>query len=93
MDNRPMAVGAHRASPAVDAELTQRRLDLELALIDSAIRMVETGNSRRVDVAGLRFVDILIDCLAPAARSRGLIVEPEWSIGEVPTAITVRARD
>lgn len=64
-------------------------LEREMTLIRSAIALVESGASRRVVVAGIRFGDTLLDPARRLALESGVRIEPLWSADEACTDLAV----
>lgn len=62
-----------RASEQVEAQL-----DREIELVRGAIRMVASGGSPRLTVAGIRFGEAVIRLCRPFAASADVIIEPIW---------------
>ena len=71
----------------------RRTIDREVALVEGAIRMVATGASPGMTVAGLRFGDEVVAMLGPAATDAGVVLEPLFPTDETGCDVHVRRSD
>jgi len=71
----------------------RRTIDREVGLVEGAIRMVATGTSPGMTVAGLRFGDEVIAMLRPAATEAGVVLEPLFPTDETGCDVHVRRAD
>jgi hypothetical protein len=79
-------------SPAdAPREIAARAVELELRLIQDAIALVASGQSRRVVVAGLRLGDAILGQAEALGREAGVRIVPLWSTDEAGTDIAVEA--
>jgi hypothetical protein len=65
----------------------------ESDLIRDAVKLVASGGSARVTVAGLRFGDQLLEQAREMAEGRGVRVVPSWSADEVGVDLVVERVD
>ena len=68
-------------------------IDREVALVEGAIRMVATGTSPSMTVAGLRFGEEVIAMLRPAATAEGVVLQPLFPTDETGCDVHVRRAD
>ena len=68
----------------------QHAIDREVALVMSAVDLVSSGGAPSTMVFGLRLTDSVLEIVEPAARQRGVVVEPIWGPDEVTRDIRVR---
>ncbi|MGA3030357.1 MAG: hypothetical protein ABSE58_06440 [Candidatus Limnocylindrales bacterium] len=59
-----------------DSEETRRRLASEVAEIESAMALVDSGSASRITLTGLRFGEELARRFRADATSKGLLLEP-----------------
>ncbi len=74
------------------SEQVQAQLDREIELVRGAIRMVASGASTRVTVAGIRFGEAVIRICRPLATSADVVIEPIWGAEETGADVVVRQR-
>jgi hypothetical protein len=72
-------------------EIAARAVELELRLVQDAIALVASGQSRRVVVANLRVGDAILGQAEALARAAGVRIVPLWSTDEAGTDIAVEA--
>lgn len=70
----------------------EAQLDREIELVRGAIRMVASGASTRVTVAGIRFGEAVIRICRPLATSADVVIEPIWGADETGADVVVRQR-
>lgn len=75
--------------PAVFANLTLECLERELGLVRSAIAMVASGASPRVELGGLAYGEQLVEPARRMARQAGVHVAPVWGAGDAGVALRV----
>jgi hypothetical protein len=79
----------HSSNTADDA--VRRRLDIELRLVEEAIQMVAAKAAPRVDIAGLRLGDTVLEPARRMADEAGVRIVPLWTIDEQHLDIRVEA--
>ncbi len=78
------------SNPQATAE---RALQLELAEVEAAIALVDSGKSRSVTIAGVRHGEAIVESRRAAAALIGIAVEADWGPGEADCDIVVRRID
>lgn len=71
-------------------DVVEAQLDREIELVRGAIRMVASGNSPRMTVAGIRFGEAVIRICRPLATSADVVLEPIWRADESGCDVIVR---
>jgi len=74
-------------SSADPAGVTSRALELEFALVESAIEMVAEGHATRMQLGGLAFGNALLDHARRMGAERRVRVTPQWGLGEQGLAL------
>jgi hypothetical protein len=74
-------------------EPVARTLDQELSLVRDAIRLVASGGTNRVTLAGLRFGEELIEPNRRMARDAGIRIRPLWGTGDESVDLVVERDD
>ena len=77
-------------SPQAAAE---RALERELAELEAAIALVDSGKTRSVTIAGVRHGEAIVESRRAEAALRGIAVEADWGPGEDDCDIVVRRID
>jgi hypothetical protein len=75
--------------PEIGVPDIEGRLHAELGLVTDAIRMVASGYSTRVVVAGLTFGESLIAPARRTAAEHGVSIQPQWTADETGASVAV----
>lgn len=68
----------------------QHALDRDAALLESAVRLVASGQAPSVTVAGLQLAVAAIAVVTPLAAEQGIALDPLWGVDQTLTDVRVR---